>query len=1533
MWKMAIESVGGSVVSKIAELLVEPAIRQFRYMFCFNNFVQEFDEQMMNLALAFYRLQDAVNVAERNAEEIEIDVNTWLEYAKNEIEGVNRLQNEKGKIGKCFTWCPNLMRQFKLSKALAKKTETLRKLEESSRKFPKVSHKAPLQEIKFLPSKAFTLSGSSKEAFKQIMKALKDDKVNMIGLYGMGGVGKTTLVKEVGRRAKELHLFDEVLIATVSQNPNVTGIQDQMADSLDLNFDKKSKEGRAKELWQRLQGKKMLIVLDDVWKDIDFQEIGIPFGDDHRGCKILLTTRLEDMCSYMKCKEKVFLGLFSEEEAWALFRINADLRDEDSTLNTVAKKVARECNGLPVALVTVGRALRDKSVVEWEVASEELKNSQFRHLEQIDGQKNAYACLKLSYDYLTSDETKSCFLLCCLFPEDYNIPIEDLTRYAVGYGLHKDAESIEDARKRVYVAIKNLKACCMLLGTESEEYVKMHDLVRDVAIRIASSEKYGFMVKAGIGLLEWPTSNKSFEGCTTISLMGNGLAELPEGLVCPQLKVLLLELDDDVNVPERFFEGMKAIEVLSLKGGCLSLQSLQFSTNLQSLLLIECECEDLIRLRKLQRLKILVFMRCDSIEELPDEIGELKELRLLDLTGCYNLRRIPVNLIGRLKKLEELLIGNRSFWEWDVVGCDSTEGMNASLPELSSLSHLAVLSLMIPKVECIPRDFVFPSLLKYDSVRGRYSELEKEYPTSTRLYLGDISATSLNAKTFEQLFPTVSHLCFWRVEGLRNVVLSSDQMTSHGHGSQKDFFQRLKHVEVRECGDIRTLFPAKWRQALKNLRSVEIEYCDSLEEVFELDEEKELLSSLTRLWLSGLPELKCIWKGPTRHVSLHSLAHLELSSLDKLTFIFTPSLAQSLIHLETLQIDHCRGLKRLIREKDDEGEIITESLGFPKLKTLSITTCFKLEYVFPVSVSPSLQNLEEMVILSAHNLKQVFYSGEGDDIIVKSKIKDGIIDFPQLRKLSLFPGSSCNFFGPKHFAAQLPSLQELTIVGPEEGGNLLAQLQGFMNLKEISIENLEGVQDLMQVGCLITNRRGGHELSIVSLETLHLNLLPDLRCIWKGLLPSNLTSLKVNECKRLTHVFTDNMIASLVQLEVLEISNCEELEQIIAKDNDDENDQIFSGSDLQFACFPNLCRLEIRGFNKLKSLFPIAMASGLKKLQILEVRESSQLLGVFGQGDHASPVNVENEMVLPDLHELLLIQLPSISCFSLGCYDFLFPHLEKLKVHGCPKLTIESATTSNDSMSAQSKGFMNLKEISIENLDGVQDLMQVGCLITNRRGGHELSIVSLETLHLNLLPDLRCIWKGLLPRNLTSLEVNECKRLTHVFTNNMIASLVQLEVLEISNCDELEQIIAKDNDDENDQILAGSDLQSSCFPNLYRLEIRGCNKLKSLFPVAMASGLKKLSVLKVTKSSQLLGVFGQDDHASPVNVEKEMVLPDLQELLLVQLPSISSFSLGCSNFLFPHLKKLKVHGCPKLTTIFGTTSNGSMSAQSEVLHI
>jgi Leucine-rich repeat (LRR) protein len=264
------------------------------------------------------------------------------------------------------------------------------------------------------------------------------------------------------------------------------------------------------------------------------------------------------------------------------------------------------------------------------------------------------------------------------------------------------------------------------------------------------------------------------------------------------------------------------------------------------------------------------------------------------------------------------------------------------------------------------------------------------------------------------------------------------------HGQQNGFVQRLELVQVDDCGDVLTPFPAKLLRALKNLRRVNISNCKSLEEVFELgeadegsSEEKELLSSLKELHLKWLPELKYIWKGPTRHVSLQSLARLELGYLDKMTFIFTPSLAQSLPRLERLYISKCSELKHIIREENGEMEIIPESSGFPKLKKIFIEDCGKLEYVLPVPVtvpvSPSLLNLEEMRIFKAHNLKQIFYSGEGDALTT-----DGIIKFPRLRQLDL---SNCSFFGPKNFSAQLPSLQYLEIDGHKELGNLVAQLQ------------------------------------------------------------------------------------------------------------------------------------------------------------------------------------------------------------------------------------------------------------------------------------------------------------------------------------------------------------------------------------------------------------------------------------------------------------------------------------------------------------
>ncbi|KAJ6950510.1 hypothetical protein NC651_004241 [Populus alba x Populus x berolinensis] len=190
------------------------------------------------------------------------------------------------------------------------------------------------------------------------------------------------------------------------------------------------------------------------------------------------------------------------------------------------------------------------------------------------------------------------------------------------------------------------------------------------------------------------------------------------------------------------------------------------------------------------------------------------------------------------------------------------------------------------------------------------------------------------------------------------------------HGQQNGFLQRLESVHLDDCGDVRAPFPAKLLQALKNLNSVEIKDCKSLEEVFELgeadegsSEEKEmpLLSSLTTLELSSLPELKCIWKGPTRNASLENLVDLEVSYLNKLTFIFTPSLAQSLPKLERLEIRDCGELKHIIREEDGELEIIP---GSPGQDDQASPVNVEKEVVLPNLKELSLEQLSSIVCFS-----------------------------------------------------------------------------------------------------------------------------------------------------------------------------------------------------------------------------------------------------------------------------------------------------------------------------------------------------------------------------------------------------------------------------------------------------------------------------------------------------------------------------------------------------------------------------------------
>ncbi|XP_031254178.1 disease resistance protein At4g27190-like [Pistacia vera] len=602
---------------------------------------------------------------------------------------MGEVETLKGKIEvnkTCLNgWCPNWVSRHQLGRKATKTSICLKKVIVDGGQIESVGHRALLLGEPSAP-KDFEFCRSTKAAFDDIMEALENDGTYMVILYGMGGVGKTTLARKVHKTVKEKGIFKEVAMATVSQTPNFINIQGQLADFLNLKLTEETEEGRAERLSSRLSNSNnSLIILDDVWEEFNFEEkIGVPLS---KGCKMLLTTRYREVCTYWKYQSLIHLDVLKEHEGVALLKKEAGIDDDCVNLNTLATRIARECGGLPLALVTTGRYLRGKKDIEiWESVCEKLKKSKLEDLCLVNStERGVYASLKLSYDFLKEGKIRLCFLMCSLFPEDFEIPLEDLVRIGVGLNLYEGVSSIEEARKDLRLIVETLKALGLLLDASKKEFVRMHDIVRDVCLWITSKGENIFMSKIGMDLTQL-TREKGWKQYTAISLLENKLKELSVRLECPQLKILLLGGENkrsQLKVSDECFEEMKALEVVSLRYADLSLKSLQFLTNLKTLELFGCNLRDICFLAKLNKLEILSF-RGSRFGELPIALSELKELRMLDLRWCFELERIPSNLIRSFSQLEELYM--EDIFEEREVEEKSIETGNARLSEMFTSS-------------------------------------------------------------------------------------------------------------------------------------------------------------------------------------------------------------------------------------------------------------------------------------------------------------------------------------------------------------------------------------------------------------------------------------------------------------------------------------------------------------------------------------------------------------------------------------------------------------------------------------------------------------------------------------------------------------------------------------------------------------------------------------------------------------------------------------------------------------------------------
>ncbi|XP_021604301.1 disease resistance protein UNI [Manihot esculenta] len=263
------------IVSKVFELLVNPVVRQIKYVFNYSANIHNLEEEVQKLSDAKQRVKHTVEVAGRNPlEQIEADVQQGLAKVDSGAEDADKilLQHKDGGKWRCFMGlCPNLIRRHQISRKASKEIPIIVGVREGGN-FPRVSYRAPPQGI--VAVKECEAFESRTSVVDEILNALKDADVNLIGVYGMGGVGKTTLVKHIATPVRELGIFKLVVIATFTNSVVVTSVQQEIAEWLDFKLGAESISVQAARLSERIKKEeKILIILDDIWAAIKLDEI------------------------------------------------------------------------------------------------------------------------------------------------------------------------------------------------------------------------------------------------------------------------------------------------------------------------------------------------------------------------------------------------------------------------------------------------------------------------------------------------------------------------------------------------------------------------------------------------------------------------------------------------------------------------------------------------------------------------------------------------------------------------------------------------------------------------------------------------------------------------------------------------------------------------------------------------------------------------------------------------------------------------------------------------------------------------------------------------------------------------------------------------------------------------------------------------------------------------------------------------------------------------------------------------------------
>ncbi|KAK9933153.1 hypothetical protein M0R45_020358 [Rubus argutus] len=449
-----------------------------------------------------------------------------------------------------------------------------------------------------------------------LINSNNQQKLSVMAIVGMAGLGKTTLAKSVYNQPDIATHFHKKIWVCVSNSFEVDSILSQMLGS--LKPEKAALTNRnalLESLQQELTGKRYVLILDDVWNDESrkWEDLKSSLSklNSAPGSSIIITTRSATVASITETLPRRELGKLSNDECWSILKQRALISEaDDPDQQRIGRVIAQKCGGVPLVAKVLGGMMRTKnSTEEW------LSIQRSEIWELPEGNERVMSVLKLSFHNLKSSLLKQCFAYCSMFQEDFKIETDKLIQLWMAQGLlhPSSGHQMEDIGNECF----NILCQNSLFqdATMDEDGIitecKMHDLVHDLAKEVSRWESLTYIQGFNHEMEDHETPE-----IRHVSRVPTSTLETMSKLNIVGLRSLFL----NDQIPNTIFPKLRALRVLDLEWA--GIHELPNSIG------------------KLKHLRFLDVSHT-NIKELPESIGKLYNLQTLRLQHTYNLKKIP----------------------------------------------------------------------------------------------------------------------------------------------------------------------------------------------------------------------------------------------------------------------------------------------------------------------------------------------------------------------------------------------------------------------------------------------------------------------------------------------------------------------------------------------------------------------------------------------------------------------------------------------------------------------------------------------------------------------------------------------------------------------------------------------------------------------------------------------------------------------------------------------------------------------------